>query len=98
MMHSPDGHPLIQIDWDDFVYWQQWLDSEKDDNPPMTIDFAFWYREKKYYCTGEDYGFVIVDKDWNRIAYSKNFRKLLLEPVFDGKSFKDSLDQIYIED
>ena len=84
MMHSPDGHPLIQIDWDDFVYWQQWLDSEKDDNPPMTIDFAFWYRGKKYYCTGEDYG--------------KNFRKLLLEPVFDGKSFKDSLDQIYIED
>lgn len=47
MMYGPDGkHSLFQLNWDDFVYWQQWLDSEKDDNPPMTIDFAFWYRGK----------------------------------------------------
>ena len=67
------------------------------DNPPMISDFAFWYKEEKYYCTGEDQGFVVVDSKWNRIAYSKNFLQLLSMPLFDDKSFKDLIEGLIIQ-
>lgn len=64
----------------------------------MTVDFAFWLEGAKYYCTGEDYGFVLVDEDWNRLGYDKNFLKLLEQPLFDGKSFHELIGDILLID
>lgn len=96
-MYGPDGKNVIKMTWEQFKTWQRWDEfPEKIDNPPMTVDFAFWYSGNKYYCTGEDYGNVIVDKDWNRLAYDINFLHLLEKQIFGGKSFHDCIDEILI--
>ncbi|MCF0134294.1 MAG: hypothetical protein HUJ72_10540 [Blautia sp.] len=97
MLHGPDGKTVSRMSWDRFKAYQRWDEfPERESNPPMTTDFAFWYKNKKYYCTGEDYGNVIVDESWNRMAYDKNFLKLLEYPLFEGKSFRDCMDEILI--
>lgn len=95
MLYGPDGKIVSKMNWKKFEDYQRWDEfSERKDNPPMTADFAFWYNNKKYFCTGEDYGNVIVDENWNRIAYDKNFLKLLETPVFNGKSFRDCIEEV----
>ena len=84
--------------WDDFIRFQRWDEfPEKKDDPPMTADFSFTFRGKKYYCTGEDYGNVIVDEQWNRLAYDTNLLKLLEEPLLEGKSFRELIEELDIE-
>ncbi len=95
MLCGPDGRGAIKMTWKQFMDYQRWDEfPERLDNPPMTVDFAFWLRGKKYYCVGEDYGNVIVDSTWNRLAYNKNFLELLRMPVFEGESFYDCIGQI----
>ena len=95
MLYGPDGKIVSKMNWKKFEDYQRWDEfPERKDNPPMTVDFAFWYNNKKYFCTGEDYGNVIVDENWNRIAYNKNFLKLLETPVFNGKSFRDCIEEV----
>ena len=61
-MFGPDGKEVTKMTWSRFMEYQRWDEfPERTDNPPMTVDFAFWYQGKKYYCTGEDYGHVIVE-------------------------------------
>ena len=94
-MYGPDGKSVIKMTWDLFKEYQRWDEfPEMKENPPMTDDFMFWYNGKKYFCTGEEYGNVIVDEKWNRLAYNENFLDLLLTPIFDGKSFKDVIEDI----
>ena len=94
-MFGPDGKNVNKMSWEQFAKYQRWDEfSERTDDPPMTVDFMFWKDEKKYYCTGEDYGFVIVDADWNRVAFNKSFLKLLETPAWDGRSFKDCIDDL----
>lgn len=89
----------VKMSWEDFQKWQRWDEfPEQRYSPPMTADFAFWYRGKKYYCTGESHGFVLVDEKWARIAFDLNFCKLLEKPVFSRKSFRQCLGEIRIED
>ncbi len=95
MMFGPDGFVVERMTWQHFVDWQQF--PKGDNDPPMTTDFVFWFRGKKYYCTGEDYGYVIVDKDWKRIGYNKSFVRLLESPVLDGKSFRDRLGELLVQ-
>ena len=98
-MSGPDGSTGVKMSWENFQKWQRWDEfPERSDNPPMTVDFTFWYREKKYFCTGEDYGYIIADEDWNRLAFNNNFRQLLEIPVFAGKSFHQILSEIMIEE
>ncbi|MCF0150979.1 MAG: hypothetical protein HUJ80_06185 [Firmicutes bacterium] len=81
--------------WEEFTIYQRWDEfPERATDPPMTVDFAFWYGEKLYYCTGEDFGNILVDADWNRIAYNVNFLLLLEMPVFDGRSFRECINDI----
>ncbi len=95
MLCGPDGKSVNRMTWKQFEEYQRWDEfPERTDNPPMTMDFAFWYKDKKYYCTGEDFGNVIVDEAWNRVAYEKNFLKLLEMQVFDGKSFRDCIEEL----
>ena len=99
MLPGADGKSVSKMTWERFKEYQRWDEfPEKADHPPMTVDFTFWYNNKKYYCTGEDYGFVIVDEAWNRIAYSKNFLKLLEIPVFDGESFRERIEELLFEE
>ena len=64
----------------------------------MTVDFSFWKDGNKYYCTDEDSGFVIVDNNWNQVAYNKNFLLLLEMPIWNGNSFHDCIDDILFEE
>ncbi len=90
-----ESQAVKKMSWDQFLFYQRWDEfPDRSDNPPMTVDFMFWYKDKKYYCTGEDYGFVIVDEDWNRLAYDKNFPRLLEMPLWEGKSFHDCITEI----
>ena len=95
MLYGPDGRAVNKMNWMQFAEYQRWDEyPERADNPPMTADFAFWYHDKKYFCTGEDFGNIIADESWNRMAYDNNFLKLLECPIFDGKSFHDCIDEI----
>lgn len=99
MLHGPDGKSITKMTWDQFTQYQRWEEfPERPDNPPMTVDFAFWLHDQKYFCTGEDGGFVLVDDNWNRIAYNKNFLRLLDQPVFDGQSFHNCINDILFID
>lgn len=95
MLLGPDGKSVIKMTWEQFTVYQRWDEfPEMCDDPPMTVDFAFWYKGSKFYCTGEDYGNVIVDEHWHRIAYNKNLLKLLESTLFDGRSFRESIEDI----
>ena len=97
MMFDSDGKPVCKLTWDYFIEYQRWDEfPECSDNPPMTTDFAFWYDNKKYYCTGEDYGYIIVDENWNRLAYNKNLLLLLEDGIFNGKSFRELIEDILL--
>ncbi len=99
MLHGADGQNVNKKTWEQFSKYQRWDEfPERADNPPMTVDFSFYKDGQKYYCTGEDYGFVIVDAGWNRLAYEKNFLKLLETQIWDGRSFKDCIDDLIFED
>ena len=99
MLHGPDGKNVNKMTWQRFTEYQRWDEfPERRDNPPMTVDFSFWLDGKLYYCTGEDNGFVFVDKDWNRLGYDKNFLSLLETPLWDMKSFRDRIDDILFEE
>lgn len=99
MLYGPDGKMVTRMTWSMFANFQRWNEfPERTDNPPMTVDFAFWYQNKKYYCTGEEFGNVIVDSEWNRLAYNKNFLELLRMPIFLGKSFYDCIEDILFEE
>ena len=64
MLHGPDGQIVNSMSWLQFCKYQRWEEfPDRADNPPMTADFTFGIDGKKYYYTGEDFGFVFVDKD-----------------------------------
>ncbi|MCR5105115.1 MAG: hypothetical protein K6B68_11825 [Eubacterium sp.] len=99
MLLGPDGQIVSKMTWEKFALYQRWDEwPERKDDPPMTVDFSFFKDGKLYYCTSEDRGFVIVDKDWNRLGYNKNLLKLLETPIWDGKSFHDCIDEILFEE
>lgn len=99
MLRGPDGKSAVKMTWDQFAIYQRWNEfPEMRDDPPMTVDFAFWYNGKRYYCTGEDYGNIIADDNWNRIGYNKNLLQLLEMPLFDNKSFRECIEDILIID
>lgn len=99
MLYGPDGRSASKMTWDQFSSYERWDEfPERVGNPPMTVDFAFWYQEHKYYCTGENYGYVIVDETWHRIAYDTNFLNLLKQPIFNNRSFYDAIADILFID
>lgn len=95
MLFGPDGKPVTKMTWKQFTEYQRWDEfPERADDPPMIDDFVFWLNDQKYYCTVEDYGYILVDEGWHRLAYDKNFLNLLKQSVFDGKSFYDCIEDI----
>ena len=99
MLHGADGKNINKMNWQQFCEFQRWNEfQERADNPPMTVDFSFWIDDKLYYCTGEDHGYIITDKDWKRIGYNENFLTLLETPLWSGKSFHDCINDILFEE
>ncbi len=99
MSHGLDGKNVIKMNWQQFCEFQRWNEfPERADNPPMTVDFSFWFKENLYYCTGEENGFIFTDKDWNRLGYNKNFLSLLEMPLWEGQSFHDCINDILFEE
>ena len=98
-MYGPDGKSVIKMTWESFEKYQRWNEfPELEENPPMTDDFMFWYKGEKYFCAGEDYGHIITDADWNRLAYNKNFLELLLTPIMQHTYHKILKMQLYFRD
>ena len=37
---------MRKITWDDYTKWQRWDEwPERVDNPPLTVETTFWYKE-----------------------------------------------------
>ena len=48
-MFGPDGKEVTKMTWSRFMEYQRWDEfTERTDNPPNTVDFAFLYQGKKY--------------------------------------------------
>ena len=44
MLYGPDGKIVSKMSWKRFEEYQRWDEfPERKDDPPMTVDFAFWY-------------------------------------------------------
>lgn len=86
-----------KMTWKEFAKWQRWDEfPEKADNPPMTVDVLFFYKEKPYFIDSFCGKYHIFDKDWNSISSSENLLTLLTSPIhlFDDRSFQDIIHQI----
>jgi len=84
--------------WNEFKTWQRW-DEFPDlvNNPPMTVDFSFTYKRKQYFVEKTDNEYQILDSNWNTVLSNSNFLFLLSSPIWDGKSFKDVIENILFE-
>lgn len=99
-MFGPDGKTITKMSWEDFTLSQRWDEfPERADNPPLTVETIFWYKGIKYMITKLNQRFVIVESDsFNEIKSSINYIDLLTSDFISGKSFKELLPDILIED
>lgn len=98
-MHGPNGKHVTKITWDEFVKWQRWAEwPERSDNPPLTVETTFWYKEKEYMVTSLRGEYVIVTQpDFTEIICNKNFLTLLNMPFDNQKSFKELIGEFQFE-
>ena len=79
--------------WVEFKQWQRWDEfPENRNNPPMTVDFSFCYNNILYYVERQDNLYHIFDENWNIVQSNVNFLQLLESTIWDGKSFKDIIE------
>lgn len=87
----------VKMTWQEFQEWQSWDEfPELANNPPLTVDVMFFYKENKYYIVG-DYGqYHFYDESWKAKYSNKNFLKLLTTPIdlFHGKSFRTVISEL----
>lgn len=83
--------------WKEFTEWQRWDEfPERADNPPMTVDVMFFYKDNTYFID-ESYGqYHIRNKEWTPISSHKNLLALLTSPIrqFNNMSFRDVISEI----
>lgn len=99
-MLGPDGRTVTKMSWEEFTSFQRWDEfPEKTGNPPLTVETIFWYNGTKYMITKLDQRYVIVESDsFDEIKSSINFIDLLTSEFISGKSFKELLPDILVED
>ena len=84
--------------WEDFKQWQRWDEfPENENNPPMTVDFSFHYNDVLYYVERQNNIFHIFDENWIVIASDVNFKHLLESSTWNGKSFRDEIENIVFQ-
>lgn len=98
-MFGPNGKPVIKLTWEQYKEWQRWDEwPERSDNPPLTVETVFWYEDEQYMVTSLNNEYVIVTlPDFSEKLRSKNLLFLLELPLFNGKSFKESVNDFFFE-
>ena len=99
-MLGPDGKTVTKMSWEEFTLFQRWDEfPERTDNPPLTVETIFWYNGTKYMITKLEQRYVIVESEsFDEIRSSDNFIELLTNDFISGKSFKELLPDILVED
>ena len=99
-MHGPNGKHVVSMSWDEYSKWQRWEEwPELNNNPPLTVETTFWYKEKEYLVTSLQGDFVIVSQpEFTEVIRNSNFRSLLTMPFDNGMSFKDLIQEFLFED
>ena len=47
MINGPGGNRVSKMTIDEYIKWQRWDEwPERADNPPLTVETVFWYKEK----------------------------------------------------
>lgn len=86
-----------KMTWQEFTEWQRWDEfPEKADDPPMTVDVMFFYKNNTYYIAWEYGEYHIFDEAWNSISSNKNMLTLLTDPIplFGHRSFRDTISEL----
>lgn len=99
-MYGPDGKiELNKMTWDEYAKWQRWDEwPERKDNPPLTVETVFWYKEKSYIITSLNKQYVILEyPEWTEVLKKDNFLELLNTPFLEGKSFKERINDLGFE-
>ena len=98
-MYGPGGNRVSKMTIDEYIKWQRWDEwPERADNPPLTVETVFWYKEKKYMVTSLRNVYVIVSQpDFTEIICNRNFKELLEMPFIEGKSFITLMPELLFE-
>ena len=95
------GKNLVKLTWEQFQEWQRWDEfPEKSDNPPMTVDMSFVYRDRVYYLDIVNHEFAILTEEWQPVETDANFLKLVIKPIekWDGRTFCELIDEMRFVD
>ncbi len=97
-MSGTDGRKeIIKLTWEQFQTWQRWDEfPERIDDPPMTVDMTFWYKDKMYYLDIVNHEYVVLTEQWKTVEKDGNFLTLLNKPIkeWEGKSFHELIGEI----
>lgn len=94
---SDKKRSTAKMTWQEFIEWQRWDEfSERIDNPPMTVDVMFFYKNSTYFIDEFHGQYHILDENWKSINSNKNLLTLLTTPIklFNNESFCDVIDNI----
>ena len=68
------------------------------DSLPLTVETAFWYEGKQYMVTAADKQYLIVGQPgFGTVISNDSFIGLLTMPFFNGKSFKELINNFLFE-
>ena len=97
----------IKMTWDDFIRFERWDDfPELTYDPPYTAEVGFVFGGKEYFLDGVtdqkthkmDYiWYEILPDDMVEFASFDNFLKAVNAPLFNGKSFKERIEEFEFE-
>lgn len=94
-MLGQDGNQKSKMTWNEYMTWQSWDEwPERKDNPPLTVETVFWYKDSEYMVTSLQHEYVIVKQpEFLIIIANTNLINLLTMPFIDGKSFKELMPE-----
>lgn len=98
MKRGPNGNIVSKLTWEEYGQWQRWDEyPERKEDPPLTVETSFWYKNKEYMVTSLRHEYVIIiQPSFEEVISNKNFITLLNMPFIDGKSFKELLTDLYL--
>ena len=98
-MHGPNGNHVSKLNMEEYAKWQSWDEwPERADDPPLTVETSFWYKNREYMVTSLKGEYIIVTQpEFKEVISSGNFKELLEMPFIDGKSFHELIDEFMFE-
>ena len=93
----------IKMTWNDFISFERWDEfPERADDPPYTAEVGFTYKGKEYFLDGvtdqkthkmDFIWYEVAPNDMIEFARFDNFLKAVNAPLFDGKSFRERIEE-----